>query len=63
MPQPPLLYQEGNSQPDTHSHLHRPRLQQIHRYLDKLRFQGGNAVASTAVIDFEIACLRQSPEM
>src|SRR5215475_10486696 len=23
MPQPPLLYQEGNSQPDTHSHLHR----------------------------------------
>src|SRR5215475_15022413 len=55
MPQPPLLYQEGNSQPDTHSHLHRPRLQQIHRYLDKLRFQGGgNALASTAVIDSKL---------
>jgi len=27
MAQPPLLYKEGNFQPDTHSHLHRPRLQ------------------------------------
>src|SRR5262252_7778601 len=28
MAQPPLLYQEGNRQPDIHSHLHRPRPQQ-----------------------------------
>src|SRR5215475_3224592 len=27
MAQPPLLYQEGNCQPDIHSQLHRPRLQ------------------------------------
>src|SRR5262249_50386524 len=26
MAQPPLLYQEGNCQPDSHSRLHRPRV-------------------------------------
>src|SRR5215475_10145322 len=44
-PQPPLLYQEGNSQPDTHSHLHRPRLQLVRHYLDSL-FKEGNGPLS-----------------
>jgi hypothetical protein len=51
MAQPPPLYQEGNSQPDTHPHLHRPHLQQIHNYLDSLlEKEGTGCKTSTSIV-------------
>src|SRR5215475_8246876 len=49
MAQPPLLCQEGSSRPDTHSLLHRPRLQQIRHYLDTLLSKEGGRAAAGVV--------------